>query len=421
MSSFFQVLDNGMRVVGESMEHMRSVSIGVWVGTGSVCEREGEHGASHFIEHMLFKGTQKRTAQQIAAEMDSIGGNINAFTSKECTCFYAKVLGEHLPKGMDILSDIVRYSTFDPVELEREKGVVCEEIMMNEDSPEDLAHDTLAQLFFNGNMLALPILGTKESVQAFTREGLLDYMRRHYMPNNVVISCAGNVEKGRMLDLVREYFAGDGKGETMQLDAGLRLGGNQFQAIEKDIEQIHICMGLPGFALDTPEQFPLMVLNNVLGGSMSSRLFQKIREERGLAYSVYTYPSTYKSAGSFGIYAGTGEAQAEQVTELILEELGNIRAHGITQAELVRGKEQFKGNYLLGQEGTANRMMSLGRSELLLNKQYDEEETLQRIENVRMEDVEKIIPIVLDEKHMSSVFVGRVEARKERLMELTRA
>ena len=415
---FRDKLENGIRVIGEPMPHYRSVSMGVWVDAGSVCENEAEAGASHFIEHMLFKGTERRTAAEIAAEMDAIGGNLNAFTAKECTCFYAKVLDEHLPRAADMLADLLRNSKFDEADIEREKGVVCEEILMTEDSPEDMAHETLCALLYENTPLAKPILGTQESVRSFTRETLMDYMGRHYMPNNIVISCAGHFEREALMDALNRYFAGGGMGEHSPRKVSTLSGGHRFRAVEKDIEQVHLCLGFPGFALDEDGQYALFVLNNALGGSMSSRLFQSIREARGLAYSVYSYPSSYTETGYFALYAGTGEGTAEQVTALILEELEKLRKNGLTKEEFIRSKEQLKGSYMLGQESTSARSNAIGKMELLRGRVYSEEEIMQRIERITMDDVQAILPKVLDANAMCASAVGRVENIAEKLQKM---
>ena len=415
---FRDKLANGIRVIGEPMPHYRSVSMGVWVDAGSVCENEAEAGASHFIEHMLFKGTERRTAAEIAAEMDAIGGNLNAFTAKECTCFYAKVLDEHLPRAADMLADLLRNSKFDEADIEREKGVVCEEILMTEDSPEDMAHETLCALLYEDTPLAKPILGTQESVRSFTRETLMDYMGRHYMPNNIVISCAGHFEREALMDALNRYFAGGGMGERSPRKVSTLSGGHRFRAVEKDIEQVHLCLGFPGFALDEDGQYALFVLNNALGGSMSSRLFQSIREARGLAYSVYSYPSSYTETGYFALYAGTGEGTAEQVTALILEELEKLRKNGLTKEEFIRSKEQLKGSYMLGQESSSARSNAIGKMELLRGRVYSEEEIMQRIERITMDDVQAILPKVLDANAMCASAVGRVENIAEKLQKM---
>ena len=350
--------------------------------------------------------------------MDASGGNLNAFTAKECTCFYAKVLDEHLPRAADMLADLLRNSKFDEADIEREKGVVCEEILMTEDSPEDMAHETLCALLYENTPLAKPILGTQESVRSFTRETLMDYMGRHYMPNNIVISCAGHFEREALMDALNRYFAGGGMGERSPRKVSTLSGGHRFRAVEKDIEQVHLCLGFPGFALDEDGQYALFVLNNALGGSMSSRLFQSIREARGLAYSVYSYPSSYTETGYFALYAGTGEGTAEQVTALILEELEKLRKNGLTKEEFIRSKEQLKGSYMLGQESTSARSNAIGKMELLRGRVYSEEEIMQRIERITMDDVQAILPKVLDANAMCASAVGRVENIAEKLQKM---
>ncbi|MDR1619522.1 MAG: insulinase family protein [Clostridiales bacterium] len=410
-----ETLENGIRVIAEKMDGLRSCALGVWVGTGSAYELADEAGISHFIEHMLFKGTEKRSARDIAVEMDSIGGSINAFTSKECTCYYCKVLDEHLTIAVDVLSDIVMHSVFDPKEIEKEQGVVSEEILMVEDSPEDLAHDTIASVYYDDDPLGKPILGTEESVRSFTRENLIKYMGRQYVPSRVVVAAAGNFDETMLVSLIKERFAGMKPGTALPISDNKAPGGKRFVGVEKDIEQIHICMAMPGTAMDTCDQYPLYVLNNALGGSMSSRLFQKIREQRGLAYSIYSYLNCYRSEGSFSLYAGTGEGQAADVIALMAEELDLIRRAGITPEELERSRSQLKGSCLLGQEGTSSRMNALGKTALLLNRRYDANEVIRRIENVNMDDIMRIVPNTIDKENMSTVCVGRVKCQEPAL------
>ena len=400
------------------MPQYRSVSLGVWVKTGSVRETAAESGASHFIEHMLFKGTSTRSASDIAAQMDSIGGTINAFTSKECTCFYAKVLDEHAAFAANLLADLLMNSRFDPEDIRKEQGVVCEEILMMEDSPEDLAHETMSDLYYQGDPLARPILGTQDSVNSFTQESLFEYMRRCYGPENIVIACAGSLREAEMTAILEDAFCSHSGGGALAPVISSAPGGIRFRAVEKDVEQVHICLGMPGYAIDEPNQYPLFVLNNALGGSMSSRLFQTIREERGLAYSVYSYPMSYVTTGCFALYAGTGERQAKQVIELMLEELDKVRGNGLTQEEFLRSKQQLKGNFLLGQESTSGRMNALGKSELLLGRVYSEEERVEQIEGIQMEDVLAILPHVFKKDNLCLAVVGRTAQKAEELRSL---
>ncbi len=414
------LLPNGIRLIYEKMEHVRSVSMGVWVDTGSVRESGETAGASHLIEHMVFKGTERRNAEQIAIEMDAVGGNINAFTSKENTCFYAKVLDEHLDLVSDVLSDLTFHSVFDPEELKKEQGVVLEEILMNEDSPEDLSGEESNMLFFGDEALASPILGSKESVRAFTRESLLAYKNEFYVPNNIVVSCAGNFEEQALIDSATKWFDVSASPRATTPVLQRFPGGKREKFVEKDVEQVHICLTLPGFARDSEGQYPLAVLSNILGGSMSSRLFQSIREKLGLAYSVYSYPTSYTGTGTLTLYAGTGEKQAKEVLSRMVEEMERVRKEGVTKEELLRCRDQLKGSYLLGMESSGARMNALGKTLLLQKREYSEQETLRRIECVTMEDIERILPVCLDLTNASTALVGRVKKQKTALLEAIR-
>lgn len=413
---WMETLSNGIRVVGEPIGHVRSVALGVWILAGSVRETAEEAGISHFIEHMLFKGTERRSAKQIAAEMDGIGAQINAFTAKECTCYHIKAMDEHLEKAVDMLGDIVLCSTFDEAEIEKEKGVVVEEILMMEDSPEDISHELLAATYFDRHNLGCPILGQKETVQAFSRKDLTRYIEKQYTPGQMVIAIAGNFEKERLLALLEQHFASHrGERGTQAYQGAFVPETRRFAAREKDVEQIHIALGLPGFPMEDERLYPLLVFNNFFGGSMSSRLFQKIREEKGLAYSVYSYPSPYRQTGIFVLYAGTGAQTAEQVFSLLLEETRGVKDAGFTEEEFSRSKEQLKGNYILGQESTSARMSAIGKGLLLRERVYTEEEILQRIERVTRENVLDMLPELLDESRMSVALVGRMDGQKERI------
>ena len=402
-----ETLPNGIRLAAQQMSSFRSVSMGIWAGAGSVYETEKEAGISHFIEHMVFKGTERRTAADIASEMDGIGGSLNAYTAKECTCFYAKVLGENMDLAADILSDMVCFPKLDEEDIGREKGVVCEEILMLEDDPEDLAHESLCRTIYGDTPLSSPILGTQETVQSFTREDILSYMDKRYIPSNMVISCAGNFDIEELRRVLTDKFCRRGAGDKPPMPKSALIADRSFCPVEKDIEQMHICLGFPGFGSDEKGRFPLLVLNNALGGSMSSRLFQKIREEHGMAYSVYSYPTSYAETGYFTLYAGTGEKQAAKVTELMLEEIRNIRRNGITEAEFARSKQQLKGSYILGLESTSARSSSIGKGELMRGRVDTDEELIGLIEAVTMEDVAEAIQRVTDTSRMACSAVGR--------------
>lgn len=418
-----KTLDNGIRIIGQKMPHLRSVSLGVWAGTGSVKEHDGEAGISHFIEHMLFKGTENRSAQKIAEEMDSIGAQLNAFTSKECTCFYAKTLDEQIDIAADILSDMVLHSVFDLQEMEKEKGVVVEEINMSEDTPEDVAMELLSATYFGKDAPhGKPILGTRDSVRGFSREDILSYMDRHYRENNLLLAVAGSFDENKIEELAHKYFGR--KGSDIPLEpypVPKSPQGVRFASAEKDIEQCHIAIAMPAFGPQDPNYYPMMVLNNALGGSMSSRLFQVIREQNGMAYSVYSFNSAYKDTGSLGIYAGTGASTAKSVLSLIIEELDKVKNHGITEEEFIRSRGQLRGSYILGNESPGARMNAIGKNKLLYGNVRSEEEVIRDIENVTMEKVNELAKQVLITDNIAVAVVGKTNGMREELSKLTGA
>ena len=405
-------LTNGIRVIMEPMDTLRSVSIGVWVNAGSVYETGADAGISHFIEHMVFKGTARRSAADIAAEMDAVGGNLNAFTAKECTCFYAKVLDEDLPLAVDMLSDITLHPALDEQEMEKEKRVVIEEILMSEDSPEDKAFETAGAAYYSGTVLSSAILGTEKTVSAFTRDQVLSYMARRYVSGNMVIACAGSFVPERLLSLLEESFADCPRGAGDMLGEREPRAGKRWLFVQKDTEQVNACLMLPGFRLDSTENFALAVLSNALGGSMSSRLFQKIREELGLAYSVYTYPMAYRDTGAICLYFGSGEKQATRTLELALRELDRLKGEGLSEAELLRSRAQLKGSFLLSMEGSGAHMNAIGKRLLLQNKEFTIEDTLSAIECVTMEKVNGILSRVLSPRRAVCAAVGRTRGVK---------
>ena len=405
-------LTNGIRVIMEPMDTLRSVSIGVWVNAGSVYETGADAGISHFIEHMVFKGTARRSAADIAAEMDAVGGNLNAFTAKECTCFYAKVLDEDLPLAVDMLSDITLHPALDEQEMEKEKRVVIEEILMSEDSPEDKAFETAGAAYYSGTVLSSAILGTEKTVSAFTRDQVLSYMARRYVSGNMVIACAGSFVPERLLSLLEESFADCPRGSGDMLGEREPRAGKRWLFVQKDTEQVNACLMLPGFRLDSSENFALAVLSNALGGSMSSRLFQKIREELGLAYSVYTYPMAYRDTGAICLYFGSGEKQATRTLELALRELDRLKGEGLSEAEFIRSRAQLKGSFLLGMEGSGAHMNAIGKRLLLQNKEFTIEDTLSAIECVTMEKVNGILSRVLSPRRAVCAAVGRTRGVK---------
>ncbi|MCD5410407.1 MAG: insulinase family protein [Clostridiales bacterium] len=403
-------LKNGIRVVTEHIPYVNSISIGVWIEVGSKNENKISNGASHFIEHMLFKGTDSRDAKNIANTIDNIGGHINAFTSKECTCYHVKVLDSHYKLAIDLLSDILLNSKFEEIEIEKERSVIMEELSMYEDSPEDLSQDMLSQTLYSNHPLGMSIIGTRNSLSALDRKSLLSYMKDYYVPENIVISVAGNFEEDRLIEEIERKFGAmkPSKKNGQKIDE-VTYNFKQVSKI-KDIEQTHYCLGFKGVSLlDKKEHYPLLVVNNLLGGSMSSRLFQKIREENGLTYSIYSYPSIYKNGGSLNIYAGTNSSQLSKVRDLIFAELKELVNNGITTNELNKTKEQLKGNYILGLESTSSRMSSIGKSELLLNKIYSPKEIIKNIDNIDMNSIDEIITKVIDLDNFASVVVSNVE------------
>lgn len=399
-------LPNGLRVIAERIPHFRSVSVGLWVGTGSMQETPEENGLSHFIEHMLFKGTERRSAMQIAEEMDAIGGQMNAFTSKECTCYYAKVIDEHFEKALDLLSDMLLHAAFHPEDLEKERGVILEEIAMTEDTPEDLVYELLSSAYFADHALARPILGPESVIRSVTRDQLLSFHHRHYRPDNTVLAVAGGYDLEQLKEMAAR-FLGDWS-EPVHAPQRDAFGGcaARVETKNKDIEQVHLCFGYQGIPLGTDEAYPLSVFNNILGGGMSSRLFQKIREEMGAAYSVYTYPTSYPGCGVYAIYAGTSIEQAQAVIDEIYNQVRRFLDEGFTDKEFVQARDQLKGGYILGLESTSSRMSSIGRSKLLLGYANEIDTVVGKIESVTREEVMEIARKVLEGPYAAAA-VGR--------------
>ena len=399
-------LSNGLRVVAEKIPHFRSVSVGLWIGAGSMYETAEENGLSHFIEHMLFKGTQRRSAKQIAQEMDAIGGQMNAFTAKECTCYYAKVIDEHFEKALDLLSDLVLGATFDEAEFEKERGVILEEIAMVEDTPEDLVYELLAQAIFGDQSLARPILGPAQQIRTVSRDTLVQFRNRHYRPDNTVLAVAGNYDWAQLKELAEKMLGAWGSDQAPASLPAPAIAQPGRLVREKDIEQVHVCLGYPGVAQGSEDLYPLSVLNNLFGGGMSSRLFQRIREEMGAVYSVYSYPTTYPGCGTLTLYAGTSPEQAQKVIDEIHAQTQLLLRDGITKEEFEQSRDQLKGSYILGLESTSSRMSSIGRSRLLLENLQTPEETIAKIEAVRMEDVMRVANDVFQKPYAASA-VGK--------------
>ncbi len=392
---------NGVRIVLEEIPTVRSVAIGVWIGTGSRNENPENNGISHFLEHMFFKGTNTRSAREIAESFDSIGGQVNAFTSKEYTCYYAKVLDNHAPYALEVLADMFFNSTFDSEELNKEKNVVNEEIKMYEDTPDDIVHDLLSQAIYGNHPLGYPILGTEETLQSFTGEKLEQYMHDMYRPENVVISIAGNVPESFIKNA--EKFFGSYEASKEKMEYIKPEFHSKQVSRKKETEQAHLCLGFEGLQIGHSDVYNLIVLNNVLGGSMSSRLFQDVREQRGLAYSVFSYHSAYRDSGMVTIYGGTGANQLNVLYETIQETLAKLRADGITEKELNNSKEQLKGSLMLSLESTNSRMSRNGKNELLLGRHRSLDEIVEQIDQVTKERVDGMANDIFTDQYSVSL------------------
>jgi len=414
------VLDNGMTLVLENTSSVRSICIGVWVRAGAIYEPSGLGGVSHFIEHMLFKGTKKHSARQIAETMDSISGQINAFSAKEFTCFFAKVRDEHIEKVIALLADMLNHSLFDREEIEREKNVVIEEIKMYEDAPDELIHDIFSQSLWKSHPIGQPILGTVESVSGLGREKIMDYYSENYVPSNMLITAVGNFKIPKLSALIEKYFKfkQDGGMETRRVETPKFCIEKQLR--EKNVEQVHLVLGAPGITEIDEDRYKLYVLNSIFGGSMSSRLFQEIRENRGLAYSIFSYATLYKMTGLFAIYAGCGYKDCDVVTGLILDEIEKIKKNNITKIELTRAKEQLKGNIIMSLESINSRMNRMGRNEIYFNRQIPIDEVLDNIDGVSEEDVSYMAKKLFKKGRMAFSIIGPQDGEKklERSLEL---
>lgn len=393
-------LENGLRIVGEEIPSLRSVSIGIWIATGSRYENEANNGISHFLEHMLFKGTEKYTAREIAEVFDGIGGQVNAFTSKEYTCFYAKVLDEHFDIALDTLSDMLLHSAFQQEEMDKEKKVVIEEIRMYQDTPDELVMDILAENIYGKHPLGYTILGLEDNLKSFSSEELRTYVGAHYRPDNIVIAIAGNVSQEKAVSAVEQLFAGmPAVSERTESSLVKPPFYTNFQVREKDIEQVHICLAADGLEAGHPDLYALVLMNNALGNSSSSRLFQEIREERGMAYSVFSFHSSYQDSGMFGVYAGTSPEHVDEVLRLIIDICDEMAENGLTVEELRKGKDQVKGSMMLSLESSSSRMSRLGKNELVLGREVLLDETIAGINAVTQADVKRVAQSLLRQKY----------------------
>ena len=402
------VLPNGLRIVTEAMPHVRSVSIGIWIGSGSRIERPPENGLSHFIEHMVFKGTTNRSAEDIARTVDSVGGGLDAFTSKELVSFNAKVLDEHVPLAIDVLADLVLNPLFRDEDIAKEKNVILEEIKMEADQPEFVLHESFIGNFWKGHGLGRPILGTKETVKKFDGNMLRDFYGRVYSPKNIVITAAGNLDHDDIVSLVRDKFAGLHDRDSLPMDAVPKTQSPLIMKKKDSLEQVHIAIGVPAYPLAHELRFPLYVLNTVLGGGMSSRLFQNIREKQGLAYAVYSELNLFSDTGCFMIYAGTAAETAKQVATSIIQEFKILKDELIGVDELQRAKDHLKGSLMLSLESTSSRMSNLARQEMYFDRFTTMDEMLESIESVTRNEVQVLARDFFTTENVALAMLGRL-------------
>jgi len=405
-------LPNGVRVISETMPHVRSVSVGLWVGIGSRRETAEQNGLSHFIEHMVFKGTTKRSAEDIARSVDSIGGNLDAFTSKELVCFNTKVLDEHLPLAFDVLSDLVLNPLFREEDMAKEKGVILEELKMDEDNPDYLVHEIFSSNFWKDHPLGKPILGTRETVKRFDRSMMERYYSDAYSPANLVITAAGNLTHQMLANLAGDYFSGMKPRDPMAPERPPQTHARVALRNKKALEQVHVCLGVPSYPLPHEDRFTCYVLNTLLGGGMSSRLFQNIRERQGLAYAVFSELNPYRDTGCLSIYAGTSIETVGKVIESILREFQTLKQERITDEELRRAKDHLKGSLMLSLESTSSRMSNLARQEMYFHRFFTLDELVESIEAVTAEDVQRIAQTFFDQKHIGLTVLGNLNGFK---------
>ena len=402
------VLSNGVTVITKKIPHVRSVSMGVWVNVGARDETDAQSGLSHFIEHMIFKGTARRSAYQIAKEFDAIGGHTNAFTSMEHTCYYAKVLDTHLDTMVEILSDIFLNSVFDPQEVERERPVIYQEIGMVEDSPEEYLHQLASQNFWGEHPLGRSILGTRENVQGFNSDTIKAFFNQFYHPERILIAVAGNVDHDGIIDLVGPAFESIHNGHSLPERIRPRINPTG-QALHRELEQAHICLSTLGLSITDPQRFAFSLMNTILGGNMSSRLFQEIREQRGLAYSVYSFMASHVDTGMFGVYAGVNPADVNQTIELLVQAMQELAQHPVSAAELNDAKEYTKGNLCLATESVDNQMVRLAQNEIHFHDYISLQSVIDNIEAVTVEEIQKLATTLFKPEQASLTLLGLVD------------
>lgn len=394
------------------MPHVRSVSVGVWVGTGSRRESPEQNGITHFIEHMLFKGTSNRSAVEIARSVDSIGGNLDAFTAKELVCYNTKVLDEHLSQAFDVLADLVLHPLFREEDIAKEKGVILEELKMEEDNPDYLVHEIFTANFWKDHPLGKPILGTKDTIKRFDRDAVEGYYRAEYLPSNTLITAAGRLSHVGMVELVRQYFESLPPGQSPAPDTVPSTHARIALRNKKSLEQVQLCLGVPSYALPHEQRFTCYILNTLLGGGMSSRLFQNIRERQGLAYAVFSDLNPYRDTGCLSIYAGTSAEAAGKVVESIVKEFRQLKQELVPQDELRRAKDHLKGSLMLSLESTSSRMSNLARQEMYFGRFFSLDELIESIEAVTADHIQAIAQKFFDQKQIALTVLGNLDGVK---------
>jgi predicted Zn-dependent peptidase len=406
------ILPNGLTILTEKMDHIRSVAMGVWIRAGSRHELAEVNGISHFVEHMVFKGTKSRSAQIIAREVDAIGGNLDAFTGKETVCFNMKVLDEHVPTALEVLSDLVLNPVFASEEIQRERGVILEEIKMDEDNPDYLVHEIFTQNFWKDHPLGKPILGTKETVRRFERDTLMDFYGGRFLGGNMIFSAAGNIDHDSFVEQVSRRFESLPAGQSPLPEARPKTTARINLRNKKSLEQVQLCLGVPAPAVADESRYITLVLNTLLGGGMSSRLFQTIREERGLAYAIYSDLNPYSDTGSLCVYAGTSADRAVQVIDLVMAEFSRLKHERLPEDELRRAKDQLKGNLLLSLESSMSRMSNLARQQMYFNYFFGQQEILDKVEEVTAEQVMDMAKSLFQPDLVAVTLLGRLDGLK---------
>ncbi|OHE59270.1 MAG: hypothetical protein A2Z47_07800 [Thermodesulfovibrio sp. RBG_19FT_COMBO_42_12] len=399
-------LYNGVPVVTESLKNMRSVALGIWVKVGSRNEPPEKNGISHFLEHMFFKGTKKRTARDIAIEIDSLGGDLNAFTSKESTTFYIKLLDEYLEEGAELLLDVFLHSTFPEEDIGKEKKIIKEEIKMVEDTPDDYIHDLFNQTIWGHSGLGQPVLGHRETVRSFTKDDLLSHIRKYYGTKDIVVSCTGNFEHDHLLSVLNKNLGNLRRGSEPDRGTLPDFTG-KVDVFSKDLSGVHLCLGVKSLPQASKERYKLYVLNTILGAGISSRLFQEVREKRGLAYSIYSFMASYFDAGVWGVYAGVSRKKVREVLELILKEMRSLR-DTLNETELKRAKNQLKGNIILGLESTNSRMNNIARQEIYYGRYYSPKEIMKKIDSISLNQIRELTERLVKKEWFSLTVYGPV-------------